>query len=592
VFRALERLLPAVRHYGWAHPEADAKLRATYQKVIEALRADASAAWWSLSPYAFVHRSQTVWEPTAPLDVVPYNLFAAGIRRIYLSPGFSEEELRALCEVMMLDPAVDLAPEDDVAAALWEKRLEHVRYDAINVFAEGDAADREAFWAEADDVEAAAKRAATEEKADRAEAAAMAIETDAAALRAARQVASVLALDPVTKKALAGQLAMSAERWSERFVDVITDALQDARRRGDLPLVTQPLDLSTRDLLLQKRFGEVFQTFDSIAKAIEAYASNQEAGPLKAELARGMFSPETLRILLREARSAVQPRPPGAASRSGQHALWVQPSPPVDVDAIAREIVPVVSAFGPDYLSTVLELVPSISHEGLRRTFLAYVERNLSGREDVVADRAMTLDFEGARPFVRMLAAARTLGARDALRKLTGSHNPHLRCEAVALLAQSPEQLKEELEKLVESPEPDVRVAALRTLASHQCKPAGPLLVRKIQDAAFHKLSIEERREVIEALFQLHPVRAEQLGIEILAKHGVFSTDEPLDQTRALAAELLGREARSMEALQAVIAAGKRRPWNGQALRDRATTAAEAIAARMGRRLNESGDVE
>jgi hypothetical protein len=47
-----------------------------------------------------------------------------------------------------------------------------------------------------------------------------------------------------------------------------------------------------------------------------------------------------------------------------------------------------------------------------------------------------------------------------------------------------------------------------------------------------------------------------------------------------------------MEALQAVIAAGKRRPWNGQALRDRATTAAEAIAARMGRRLDESGDVE
>ena len=97
---------------------------------------------------------------------------------------------------------------------------------------------------------------------------------------------------------------------------------------------------------------------------------------------------------------------------------------------------------------------------------------------------------------------------------------------------------------------------------------------------------------MLQALFQLHPVRAEQLCIEILGKHGVFSTDEPLEQTRALAAELLGRETRSMEALQAVIAAGKRRPWNSQALRDRATAAAEAIAARMGRRLNESGDVE
>src|ERR1700742_3371732 len=80
---------------------------------------------------------------------------------MYLSPGLTEEELRALCEVFLIDPAVDLAPEDDVAAALWEKRLEHVRYDAINVFAEGDAADREAFWSEADDVEELARRAGT-----------------------------------------------------------------------------------------------------------------------------------------------------------------------------------------------------------------------------------------------------------------------------------------------------------------------------------------------------------------------------------------------------------------------------------------------
>jgi eukaryotic-like serine/threonine-protein kinase len=40
-----------------------------------------------------------------------------------------------------------------------------------------------------------------------------------------------------------------------------------------------------------------------------------------------------------------------------------------------------------------------------------------------------------------------------------------------------------------------------------------------------------------------------------------------------------------------VIAAGKRRPWNSQPLRDRALAAAEAIAAKMGKRLNENGDV-
>src|ERR1700722_10257462 len=98
---------------------------------------------------------------------------------------------------MLIDPAVDLAPEDDVAAALWEKRLDHVRYDAIDVFAEGDAEGREAFWAEADDVEELARKAPSEERANRVEAAAMVVDTDAAALKAARQAAAVLALDPV-----------------------------------------------------------------------------------------------------------------------------------------------------------------------------------------------------------------------------------------------------------------------------------------------------------------------------------------------------------------------------------------------------------
>jgi len=579
VFRTWERLLPAIRHYGWAHPETDGKLRATFAKIIEALRADQNGVWWMLSPYALVYRGQTIWEPSAPLDIVPYNLFAAGIRKMYISAGFSEEELRALCEVMMLDPAVDLAPEDDIAAALWERRLEHVRYDAINVFAEGDAADREAFWAEADDMEEMARRAATEDKANRAEAAAMVIETDPNALRAARHAAAVLALDPVTKKALGNQLAMSAERWSERFIDVITDAFQNAKRYRDLELVTEPLDASTRDFILQRRFDLAFSTFDAIARAIEALAQKNEAPMLKADLARGMFSPETLRMLIRE------------AQRAPVLGMQSEPFAPVDLEQLSREISPLVNAFGPTYLETMFDLVPSITHEGLKKTFLAYLERSLPGREAEVVDRIMTLDLDNARPIMRILQTVKKPSAIEALRKLTGCANPNLRCEAIALLSASPEHLKDELGQLAESPDPTLRVAALRALAFHQCKPAGPLLVRRMQEASFHKLSVDERKEMLQALFQLHPVRAEAICIELLGKHGVFSTEDSLEQTRALAAEFLGTETRSMEALQAVIASGKRRPWNSQLLRDKSMAAGETIAARMGKRLTESGDV-
>ena len=99
--------------------------------------------------------------------------------------------------------------------------------------------------------------------------------------------------------------------------------------------------------------------------------------------------------------------------------------------------------------------------------------------------------------------------------------------------------------QLCESPQPELRVAALRALAHHQVKAAGPLLVRKVQDASFHQLAADERREMLSALFSLHPLRGEQVSLELLQKKSLLSTDEPLEQTRVLAAELLGREARS-----------------------------------------------
>ena len=62
--------------------------------------------------------------------------------------------------------------------------------------------------------------------------------------------------------------------------------------------------------------------------------------------------------------------------------------------------------------------------------------------------------------------------------------------------------------------------------------------------------------------------------------------DDSVEQTRALMAELLGREASSQAALEAVENASKRRWWNSALLRDAATIAAEAIAAKLGQKAS------
>ena len=582
MFRRIDRLLPTVRQYGWEHPESDNKLRAAFQGVIDALRGGAGSVFWTLRPYSFMHRSQTVWEPTHPFDVVPYHLFAAGVRGIQIVPGITEEELRTLCEVMLIDPARDLTPEDDVASALWEKRLEHVTYQVINAFAEGDAADRENFYEEVDSIEDLARRA-SEQRANIAEAAAMAIETDGAALKAARSAAAVLGLDPVAKKALGAQLSMNAERWSERFVDVLADAFVDARRRGDVTLITEPLDASVRDMLLAHRFEVIFSMHDALTKAIDAAMPPSDSPTLRAELTQGMFTPETLRMIVREA----------TRFQLGQAALTSPSSQlrPIDVDALALGLGPVMMELGASHLEAVMDIVGGVTHDGLRRVLFGYLESALPGREGLVVDRLMTLDVETARPILKILAAIKSQSAIDALRRLAGCVNANLRCEAIAHLSQSPEQLRDELTQLCDNPQPEVRSAALRTLAFHQVRSAGPVLVRRVQDPSFHQLALDERRELFNALSSLNASRAEAIAIEIVGKHGLL-VDEAVEQTRAICADLLGREARSIEALEAVLTAAKRRFWNSAPLRDAATAAAENIAARLGKRITPGGEVQ
>jgi predicted Ser/Thr protein kinase len=586
VFRRVERLLPTVRQYGWTHPESDNKLRVAFQGLVDALRENPDKVYWGLLPYSFVHRTQTVWEPTPPFDVVPYNLFAAGIRSFRVSQGVTEDELRSFCEVLMLDPVRDLTPEDDVAASLWERRLAHIKYDVINIFAEGDASSREAFYEEADQLESVAQKAASD-RADRAEAAAMNVQTDSAALAAMRQAMSVLAIDAVGKKAIASQLETSPERWSERFIEVLGDAFIDTLRRRDVPLVGEPLDASARDLVLSRKVDVLFGMHDSLRRATEQSASQirgVDARAVGVQLTRCMFSPSTFALLVTEAvRSNQQAIMQGTASSSAQDVV-------IDLDQLTQRLSPIVADLGNEQVGAVLSTIDSVQHEPLRRLLFGYLQRQMVGRELELVDKISAMSIDTARPLMRLLQSMATPGAQEALRRVTASNNPVLRCEAIAHLAQSPDQLKDELSRLVESPQAEMRAAALRTMAYHQVRAAGPLLVKRVQDPSFNQLNRQEKRELLEALFALNPQRAEELSVEIVQKHGLL-VDETLEDTRALCAELLGKNARSNEALEAVLAASKRRWWNTQPLRDAAIVAAEAIAGKLGRRISAAGEL-
>jgi len=333
-FQRLERACASARERGRSQPETKSELRTVHQKMSEALRAASGAVSWEILPHAFVSSGHTVWEPRAPLDATLRRLYDHGLRRIELTPGFSEEELRVLCDVMLADPADDLSPEDDIVSALWDKRLEHVRYDALDLFA-----DDASFWAEVERVEEPLRHTSP---------------TTHETLPPASSVRSTLG----------AHLLTTPERWSERFVDVAACALIEAHHRGEVERVTSSLEASTRALVSKRRFDTIFSAFDAISKAIYVYALPFEVDAIRVALARGIFTPEMLRAMMREATAAAAPATPHSA---------------VDLDAFTHELEPIFALLGPAHLKVAQELLDTTAHEGIRSVLRGYLAREHVG---------------------------------------------------------------------------------------------------------------------------------------------------------------------------------------------------------------------
>jgi len=404
---------------------------------------------------------------------------------------------------------------------------------------------------------------------------------------------------------------MTSERWTERYIDVLAEAIVRARAEATLALCSEPLAESTRDLALGKRAETALSMWDALVHGV-AQRSPEDTG-LPGDLTRAMFTPEAMRLLLREVSrragdgngpvSLSTTQTPAPSSVTSVSVPTTTPPPQslgpasggrapsaAELLRVGELLLGVMESLDGACVEVAAAALPDIAHDAIRRGIYQYVERAYAGHEERLADIVMGFDPETARPILRTFAGSKREEAAAALARVTRARNPALRCEAVALAAKSADELKDELMKLAEADDPDLRFAALRTLGVYKVRAAGPLLVKRASDPTFQAVPVAEQKEIFEAIHTLHPPRMEALAIELVQKHGIMP-DEPLDVTRAICAEMLGREARSDEALAAVNEAAKRRWWNGAALRDAATRAATAIAARLGKRIPPAGEV-
>jgi eukaryotic-like serine/threonine-protein kinase len=569
LFSWLERALAAVRQYGFDHPQAEYRIGQLEHAVAEALASEPAGLRWEVLPHSFLFCRRTVWEPVHPYDQIPYNLFAAGFREFSIAPGIQREELCALLDLLRTDPGRDLAPEDDLTTLFWEKRLEHISHRAVSSFLAVQAEDAgQEEYAElvreaGDELErssapASGKRAAFQERLTL-EARAMAIAARANALEAAR-CAGALALDDQIRQELASALDLGSDEWEDRFVAALQEAIRDARVHGHVDALAPAVRAAVADQAatqtLAPFLGMLLRVLD------RACSGEPDEVAVRRDLVRRLLGNEALGCVLREVG-----RPPVTEA---------------DRLAIARFAGPLetlLAELGAEHFDAVLATAAHVEVEQVRPPLMKYLAHHARGNEQKLGELLSDAHLGRARAILAILSRVETDEARRALRQAERSSSADLRVEAVAVrAARSAGDLKQELTALAADPDSAVRIAALRTMARHKLKEAGPALSQRIQSPAFHRLSADERRLALETLFGLSPLRAETVALELACRQSVI-TRSSHDETRLAALELLGRVSNEPKLAQALEEVARK--WtNSELVRAAAAEAARAIRER------------
>ena len=553
LFKHIDRLLPTGRQLGLEHPATERAMRTSYEAFVLALNRQPQALRWKVRPYSFLVLNQTVWEPGAPFDTIPYNMFAAGVRQFVMLPGLAFEEFRTVVALMMLDPGQDLPPEDDLVSAFWDRGLSHVAFETTDPFTDGDAGQREAFVDEADELEDLAARA-SEARLNLIEAKAMAVSTDRGALGQSSGQ-SPMALEHTIQLAFAPHLEVTREQWTERYVDVLVDGLRDALQTGDASLVLGSLRKSASDLVVAGRLRVAVELYRTIANKLQSSTDASLRGVVS-ELTDSMFGGDTLRILLDQVIA--------------------------DPD-LADALDVVLAQLSANVLPVILAALQRSFPPAVRTALLKFIERSIQGYEETLVEAIPGLDPVVLFPLLDLLNRLKTPAAREALVSLTKNKDIAVRIEAKVLCATSPEAAEEELVSLLQDKAIGVRIAALRAIARHDMKKTVAAVTRRIHGSDFGNLTLEERRELFITVLRLAPDRGEALALETAKKGGLFSS-ESRELTRCAAIDALGAVSASLQVARELAQVAQSRWATTDETRSRASAAMAQIEARAAER--------
>jgi serine/threonine protein kinase len=591
IFTLLERQLVARKQYGEDHPEPKRRLEECFKELASALMTCDICLAWNFTPYAFVAGDNVIWEPEPPWNRIPYQLFSDGVRTMGLVPGLDEGEFSEWLALITLDPTIDLAPEDDLVTCLWDAGFEHVFHQAIDSFAEGNQEQRARYEAERNAVVEGAHTDHLRGAADawrQGQAGGGAggnagsktkqvidfinkstpLDAEAAARVANMNLqdqspeeahaAHSIIIDDATKALLAARLDTDVGSTSERFVVAAAEAFVASAKMGRSAAVTAPLRRAVDGLSA----GEPEKAMDMIVQlreTVQVEGKALETENLRATITAEVLSPKTLLDILKNSSTLPEER--------RQQYL--------------KGLSKVLECIQSQHFESAIAFLPDSPPGQIRELLIGFMKRAGRGHEAKIGALFTSADVELGLELVRLLMSIESDAAREAVAMGANSPHPLVRIEALGHLeGVSGVRVRNELRKLLEDDQLDVRLAALKAMEQHQIAAAGPFLVLRIQDKSFLKLPGEEREQSLQTLSTLRSKRCEEVCMALLRETKLLRSSA-LESTRELAARYLAEVATTDEAYHLLEQISRSKPWhNGKRVREAAAAALTRLTQR------------
>ena len=534
--------------HGLDHPDTDRHLGALTDGLRDLLGQHPKGVCWTVEPFGFTVGDRHLWLPTGDLMEIPRSLYAAGVRRMACLAGVDRGQLEA-CVAAFIAPLS--ASRADPICALWAHDPADLVLELDPLYAAGG------------------------------------LERQARLSAGLRELDALLQWpDPAALHGALAALDRTTQPWQglDDPSAFTLDAERRARLAQGLQIEDAQLEPQVVDLLLYALGPALRAPDDHGAFLKSARRSHLILCRERPEAAFALITAILPRLGTAEQRALYLARvvSPEAVSLLGQHLLDLHQGG----QTLPAQAAPWLEALGSEHLAPLIPIIHPLSDTALQRPILDWLERVAKGQAHLLGQLLPGASAPLGVGLVEILGQLGTEAAQQAI--LSAGQNRHsvVRLEALGHLDehQTAQGFRVEIRPLLEDPDPKIRLAALQIMARHRIRHAGPSLVMRVKTPDFDELSLDERRQCLETLHALDPLRAEELALELLMSRRFLSSDAH-EQSRELATEMLGHISKSPKTLRQLQEIGQARWKNSNRVRQAAQIAIQRIERRIvGRR--------